>query len=182
MNPSLSDRFWKIARAPFKKPVELEDDLHYAAITGKLWRARCLLTEYKVNARSSDDRALRWAARSGHANMVSLLLDFGADINAKDGEPLVWALTFGREDVAKVLIRRGADLGRSGFAAVYLAAEKKDYTLLTQMLDTGQNLRKPLQKLLERAQEINDAEAGGFYALALARYAKPGNPADPGMG
>jgi ankyrin repeat protein len=52
-------------------------------------------------------------AEKGHAAVVKLLLESGADLESKDNSsqtPLSWAAENGHEAVAKPLIGKGADL------------------------------------------------------------------------
>ena len=60
--------------------------------------------------------ALHYAATAGHANIVSWLLDSGADVDARwgwggvPGKSVLWeAAHWGRADVVKILLDRGAD-------------------------------------------------------------------------
>ena len=60
--------------------------------------------------------ALHYAATAGHADMVSWLLDSGADVDARwgwggiPGKSVLWeAAHWGRADVVEILLSRGAD-------------------------------------------------------------------------
>jgi len=56
--------------------------------------------------------ALHCASRSGHGNIVELLLRRGADVNALDAEcwtPLYYAANAGHSTIAKMLLDNGAD-------------------------------------------------------------------------
>ncbi|RHZ48634.1 ankyrin repeat domain-containing protein [Aspergillus thermomutatus] len=62
-----------------------------------------------MGARSSSN-TLAWAAANGHAGVVRLLLEKGANVDSKhDGErtPLSWAAAYRHETVASLLIDTG---------------------------------------------------------------------------
>src|SRR5262245_28972362 len=56
--------------------------------------------------------ALSYACDKGHAELVRLLIERGADVNVKDtfyGEvPLGWALSHGHAQIVKLLLEKGA--------------------------------------------------------------------------
>ena len=59
-----------------------------------------------VDARRSGSTALQEASFRGHAGVVRILLDAGADVNADDGgfgSPAQTAVKLGHHDVTKVL-------------------------------------------------------------------------------
>ena len=51
--------------------------------------------------------ALHFAAKTGHADIVALLLQAGADINEMrdEGTPLHMAALYGKSDIVKILLR-----------------------------------------------------------------------------
>ncbi|KAJ3326785.1 hypothetical protein HDU93_002295, partial [Gonapodya sp. JEL0774] len=51
---------------------------------------------------------LQVAARNGHSDVVSLLLDYGVDIHLKNDAALWNAVQYGRVEVVNLLLRRGA--------------------------------------------------------------------------
>ena len=70
-----------------------------------------------VNIQSKEIKStpLHFAAHRGYLNIVTLLLDAGADVNAKEGNysqstPLHWAATGGHLEVVKLLVEHGAKL------------------------------------------------------------------------
>jgi Ankyrin repeats (3 copies) len=52
--------------------------------------------------------ALLVAARSGHTNVVALLLDRGADVHSEDDQALYNAACNGHQETVAVLLQRGA--------------------------------------------------------------------------
>ena len=77
-----------------------------------------LLLGADINATDPDGfTPLHLAARSGHANVVAVLLAKGADVNATDhiGEtPLHLAANEGRQEIAEKLLAAGADVNAKG--------------------------------------------------------------------
>lgn len=67
-----------------------------------------------LNTSNEDGRtSLHWASRNGHAAMVKLLIEMGADMDICDiggWTPLQQVLLDGEEAVVRVLIEMGADI------------------------------------------------------------------------
>lgn len=168
--PSLSDRFWKALSAPLKNKGELEQDFHYAAVTGKIWRAHYLLAEKGVDAAGADNFAIRWAANGGHADIIRMLVSFGADVNAKDGEPLMRALGKGHADAVHALLASGALVSVRGGAPLRIACERKDYALLEKMLSAKEDLRGHVQGFLAQAEKSGDANLAAVCERYFRRF------------
>ena len=112
--------------------------------------------------------ALHDAARYGHTNVATLLLDRGATVESKDKfgyTALHDAAWNGHTDVATLLLDRGADIeskGKySGFAALHYAAWRGHHDVATLLLDRGADIesktntgKTPFQ--LAKIQEIRD--------------------------
>jgi cytohesin len=70
------------------------------------------------------------AVGKGHNNVVSLLIEKGADLNAVDGgglTPLHWAALFGLVQTGRLLVEGGAPVDaqtKSGETPLHLSAEK----------------------------------------------------------
>ena len=72
-----------------------------------------LLDSGAIGDAANASRALAAAALRGAGDIVSLLLDRGADINAVGGHggtALVAAASCGRKDIVSLLLDRGADI------------------------------------------------------------------------
>jgi ankyrin repeat protein len=92
--------------------------LHHAAINDSRDAAKCLAAMgANMNARSLDDwqtdggTPLHAAVIFGHARMVELLLDLGAQHNVPDNlvrYPLHWTAVLDRIEIARILLLRGA--------------------------------------------------------------------------
>jgi ankyrin repeat protein len=86
--------------------------LHYAADSQEITK---LLLDHgakpNVRERGFGYTPLHWAARNGHAAVVQLLVEHGANVNAKDYEEetaLRRAREYGHEEIAQLLRKHGA--------------------------------------------------------------------------
>lgn len=136
--------------------------------------------------------ALIWAAAEGHAEVVSELIEAGADFQAtldSGFTPLLFAARNGHIDVVRVLLEAGADLNqridphpdwrhrgygaklRPGSTALHVAVENGHFELGAYLLDTG--------------ADPNAADPIGYtalHAIPSARRVAPGDanpPPDP---
>lgn len=151
--PSLGDRFWRSVWLPGREKAELEQDFHYAATVGKLWRAELLLTEKGVDIASGNNFAVRWAARGGHTEMLKLLFRHGGvDVNAKDGEALINTVTFAHHACTGLLLDNGADVSRQDFKALRLAHDKKDEAMLAMLLARAKDADAVVAELIAALQ------------------------------
>jgi ankyrin repeat protein len=171
--PSLGDRFWRHVWLPGRRGAELEEDFHYAAMVGNLWRAAFLLTEKRVDIASGDDFALRWAARGGHTEMLALLFRHGGvDVNAKDGEPLIHAVEQGRHAAAVLLLEHGADAARQDFRALRIAHDKQDASMVAHILSVSSGAQAVVRGFLQDAQSENKDGGKVADAACLTLYRK----------
>lgn len=109
-------------------------------------------------ATKSEQTALMWAAAEGHAEVVALLIEFGADFSSslESGfTPLLFAARGGHIDVAKTLVKAGVDVNeqidpgpewrlvgygaklRPGASALHVAVENGHFGLATFLLEAG---------------------------------------------
>jgi uncharacterized protein len=114
-----------------------------------------LATELLDNGASVDARdrmgakPLSHAARSGHPEMVDLLLARGAPIDARNlagATALYFAAETGRLSIAQRLIERGADVrlaGRSGISPIAAAAFAGNDEIVAALLARGADERAP---------------------------------------
>ena len=122
------DRQAIVAQLLLEQPALLEQPLHGRGQRGS--RASVV------------SRPLYAAAEAGHLEMVTLLLDRGADINGAGmhGQtPLFIAAREGRMPVVRLLLQRGADLNARGTAgtSVHGAAGGAAAEILALLLDRG---------------------------------------------
>lgn len=89
-----------------------------AAKEGDIGDVRRLLDQFggKIIERrdSIDARALTWAAFSGHADVVKLLLERGANVDGPgtyQRPALTWAAERGHAEIVSLLLQHGADTG-----------------------------------------------------------------------
>ena len=93
----------------------ISDELYGAAITGNIEAVRKYLTDSPdINAVDGKYGVtpLCWAAFGGHAEIIELLIESGADVNAKNrdsGTALHGAAFLGQAEAAAILIQNGAD-------------------------------------------------------------------------
>jgi hypothetical protein len=126
------------------------------------------------------DEGLAWAARSGRADALGVLVARGAQVDADvyRGTALAWAAALGRASAIARLIELGADPnGRStfggpahgdGVVALHLAAESGSLPALEALLDAGAD--PTLRDALHDAPPAGWAErAGHAEAVALLR-------------
>ena len=68
---------------------------------------------------------LHWASKTGHIEVVRLLLEKGADVNDILTTPLYWASTNGHVEVVRLLLKKGADVNaasQDGLTPLYKAS------------------------------------------------------------
>ena len=134
-----------------------------ASRTGSAASARALLARgANVNAAERERRqtALMWAAAQRHPEVVTLLLDRGADVRARTAvRPLTVMLEQGPPGM-KTAREHARQITAGGSTALHLAASSGDVASARALLDRG--------------AEINDAAAEGYSALVLAAFAGNG--------
>jgi ankyrin repeat protein len=128
---------------------------------------------------------LRMAAKEGHAEAVSLLLEHSADVNAKDGTgkaPLIWAAFQGHADIVKLLLDHGADVdsvdesnsAAAGNTALHFACLKDHIEVVKVLLDHGaqvnlQNCAEYTPLSLASSQEVRQMlKKCGGKAISLS--------------
>lgn len=129
---------------------------------------------------------LTTAARTNNVEILTTLLDAGAEVNRGKGgiTPLMVAAYFGHLDVARVLIERGADVKREcktpdqlkkTICPVLLAAERKHIAMVKLLWDAGAPPRDKKPTLLLAAARNGDARE---IERLIAEGADPNAP-DP---
>ena len=157
-------------RDEFSEPPEeaRATPLHYAALFGIHDVVKFLIVEHSqnVNARGYDKKEtpLHSAVRRGHADVVQLLLEHGANANAQDDRkntPLLLASEGGDVDVGRVLLKQGVDM------------ESRDYqgwSPLERASDGG--YVDVVRALLEHGADAKARDKEKFTPLHIARGAE----------
>src|SRR5882672_10759486 len=96
-----------------------ETPLMTVSRVGSLASVKALLSR-GATVDNKDDRrgqtALMWAAAEGHARVVEMLIEVGADLHHRlpsGFTPLLFAVREGRTDVVRVLLKAGADVNET---------------------------------------------------------------------
>jgi uncharacterized protein len=171
-----------------------ETPLMTAARVGSLGSVKALLAR-GATVDAKDERrgqtALMWAAAEGHADVVQMLVELGADVRLRLSSgftPLLFAVREGRSGVVRVLLKAGADVNETvpmdrkrgyggrlpaaGASPLLLAVTNAHFQLAAELLDAGAN---------------PNADLTGYTVLhAITSVRKPGvgdnDPAPDGSG
>lgn len=119
--------------------------IHSAAETGDMSKVRTLVAgdPASVNAKNDDGVTPLWvAAQKGQVEVVTFLLEKGADIEAKAWgvTPLWIASQEGRADVVTALIRKGAAVEakrEDGVTPIYIATNNGQIDVVKVLLAKG---------------------------------------------
>lgn len=144
------------------------EDLHAAVAAGDRARFEQLATDGDVACTDRDDwTLLHVAARHGHDELVTLLLDRGASIDAPGNvgrSPLYEAAKYGQLATVRLLADRGAQLDAAsahGFTPLIVAAERYHLAIVEELLDRGaapgavqQNGQTALQQHIQYLEHV----------------------------
>jgi ankyrin repeat protein len=139
--------------------------LYYAARFGFRDLAEHLIAKNPehISARGGgEETPMHIAASKGHANVLSLLLEHGADLDSRTSygqTPMHRAFWFGELEAGQYLLDRGADIhaqGYDGRSSLYLAGQVENLEIA--------------RILLERGAAINTPDNGGWTPLYAAVY------------
>ncbi len=139
---------------PGKGSQSKNNALLAASEKGDLARVeRLLASGAEIGARNSEDQTpLMLASAEGHVNVVTLLINKGAEVNAVANPQkgvhislkrtaLLAAATQGMSEIASLLIQKGADVnarnGRGETALMWLSGNADDSGVIRLLLDKG---------------------------------------------
>jgi ankyrin repeat protein len=147
---------------------------------------------------SSGESPLMAAARTGNAEMVSALLEHGADVNGKErvrGQTaLMWAASQQHPEIVRVLLEHGADVHARTRSSLQLVdtedvsgAGRSPAAWITRTIDRGgstalmfaarQGDLASARLLCAAGASPNDVAADGMSVLVLASYSGHGDVA-----
>lgn len=128
--------------------VPTAPDIHRSAADGRADSVKESVEKEPAIVRQTDSSgftALHYAATGGHTDVLTVLLDGGADVNARGsrGEtPLLLAASKGNVGVVELLIERGADVDQPGSdqrTPLHKAAMVGDIAIVRALLAGGAN-------------------------------------------
>jgi ankyrin repeat protein len=168
--------------------------LHYAALLGFRDLAEHLFAEHPEQVNTGSENPIQFAAYAGHANILSLLLDHGADVNdqGKFGQsPLHRASVKGKLEAGQFLLDYGADINArrdNGWTPLYSAAYFGQVEFTRMLLEHGAKIDAQtdsgetalhgavkhvssvqlVRLLLEHGADVNARNKSGWTASQLA--------------
>jgi outer membrane protein assembly factor BamB len=157
-------------------PAGTAEDLWAAARQGDTARVAELLAHgVDPNAEfRAGGTALLFAAQRGHAEVVRLLLDHGADLRATEKLNQTSALHFatGYPEVVKILVERGADVNarelQKGQTPLWWAVARKDPASAQILIASGRMSRQALLEAAEQAKRSQQSALVAQIEQALA--------------
>ena len=156
--------------------------LHLAAFLGVNIVLEILaIDNSSLNLQDSSGRApVWWAAKGGHAKMVKLLLEKGADLAAADNDgqtPLHSAASEGHTKVVSFLLEKGADLAivdNDRQTPLHLAARDDEVEVVNLLLEKGADLSVVDN---DGQTPLYSAASGGSIEVAKLLLEKGADPA-----
>lgn len=148
-----------------------EEHLRQAAADGNLLRVETFLGQ-GVNAESANARGitpLHLAAKHGHKNVMTLLLERSASVNprSQDGvTPLSIAVQEGRQEMVALLLAKGAQVNEQvqigGATLLHVAAYRGDQEIVSLLLRHGADKQA---RMTSGERPVDLAQQQGHQAL-----------------
>lgn len=118
-----------------------------------------LCENYSCDIRAQNDSVLKYAAESGHIDLVKYCIKSGSNVNVSNGEPIIKSCIFGHINVVKFLVESGANYkvnSNKPFckACVYGHIQVVKY-LLTLDIDINANSSEPLRVSIKHQNIFN---------------------------
>jgi arginine deiminase len=134
-----------------------DEEAEFAAQALGLEPSVCWIIAQSIkNNTVEDDMWL--AAQHGHADVVAVLLDAGADVHAWEDVALVLAAENGHADVVALLLDAGANVHAESDEALRAAAEKGHADVVALLLDAGADVHAMKDEALKWAAERGHAD------------------------
>lgn len=167
-------------------------ELRIAAVRGEVDQVRQVLADSPEQLTEDEDWAwpiLHSAARAGHADVLEILIESGADLEYSIGwgahyTPLVSAAMEGKRDAVQVLLQKGADPDPLQRILLSAIGHNRDMEILTKFAEAGVDLdagsdswdpplfqardQEMLQHLLDLGADVNVRNLHGETRLNVA--------------
>ena len=108
-----------------------------------------LLIKYGANVNTVSkygESALYYASKHGHKDIVSLLINNGADVNignADGNNQPIWAAAYkGHLDIVKLLVNEGANINFSKYEPIAWAAKEGHVDIVNYLIENGADVNK----------------------------------------
>jgi hypothetical protein len=124
-----------------------------ASKNGHLTIVKSLISNSNIHA--EEDYALCWASRNGHYEMVTYLLENGADLQARDGTPLHWAAEMGHLNIVNLLLDQGADIHSQEDHALRWASVHGHENIVETLLKRGADVHVGADSSILKSPKMN---------------------------
>jgi ankyrin len=164
----LQPLYYKAKRIAERKPDDL-NSLTYAAKKNNAKTMKHLLEKKNVDPNYGDKNEyspMRIAIDGGHAELVKLLLDHGADPDIDPGQfgrsPLAQACDRGELEIVKLILDAGADPdeGGDGFTPLYFSAGRNNIEITKLLIQAGAKVNLGCPGFEKRTALIEAAQKG----------------------